>query len=285
MISVDLIPQSPMFMGTPQLNRNDQNTTNSEMDIIHNIRSIDGHQVNLSPIHPSVSQSTLADFQISLMGDSDYIEETLMNLDNVGMVQQDHIDPLPLPEVEVVPPPAKRQKTADTSQLKQSQRWNSQTLKSPAKLLQYALNPSTSPEEIRACMQKLLDIEQEKKKHELNAKCDVIDRLSAKVKGIITSKSHFLDMKAGNTATVRDVLVAFRKADLSKKGRREINKLLNKFQNFPPLTEVEAEEKRLKARFRDYLKPESFGPDMLDGVRVKVDAALELAIEIIATYK
>jgi hypothetical protein len=53
------------------------------------------------------------------------------------------------------------------------------------------------------------------------------------------------------------------------------------FNKFPPLTSVEAEEARLKARFRaDLMIPTPFAPDMPEGIRVNVEAALKLTVEI-----
>jgi hypothetical protein len=90
-------------------------------------------------------------------------------------------------------------------------------------------------------------------------------------------KTDFLELKARRTATPRDALRTYLKAKLSQTGRREINRFLKNFDDFPPLTDVEDEEARLKTRFKTKLAPEDFGKD---GIKVNVEAAIELALEI-----
>jgi hypothetical protein len=80
-----------------------------------------------------------------------------------------------------------KRKTNDEKypQPKQSRRWNSQTLQTSEKLLEYALKPTTPPAEIQASMKKMLDISESKKLRETESRDALLTKLKHNIQSTI----------------------------------------------------------------------------------------------------
>jgi hypothetical protein len=74
---------------------------------------------------------------------------------------------------------------------KLSQRWNSETLKSAKKLMEYALQPTTPSDEIQACLKKILQITKSQRIQISVANDSRIKRLKTVIHGTLRQKAHF----------------------------------------------------------------------------------------------